>query len=394
MKKAVNVTVTVLFLALIFGLGVAFWIIPDSAISIEENRSDLQLFPSVTLKTWLDGSVNKELTDYYSEQFPLRSAWVKLHGLGELALGRGESSGVLLGKDGQLATRRFDAYVTHKITWSGTDYFSKSHVKRGTDALVELEQQLDAPLTVLLPPRTVDVMAGSLGYPAELSDELVEAVQTALTDGGVQSLDLLDTFRKLHDDGQYVYYRTDHHWTTRGAYVAYAALMKDWGLESEAMPEEAFTVRQIEDFYGRIYFKSGMFFVSPDTLEIWETADDDRYSVTAADGSVILESGFINESYLDEQDKYSAFLDTANHSIRIIKDKQATEPRPRLLVAHDSFANCLVPFLARHFDIVMVNLTKTPAEVSALAAEYQCDRVLVLCNYEYLVTSATVAAIG
>ena len=96
MKRNIDLTVTALFLVLIFGFGLAFWVIPDTDFSPEENRA-LQTFPTLSADNWLEGQVSSSLITYYSDQFPLRNAWVSLHALGELAMGRGESNGVLAG---------------------------------------------------------------------------------------------------------------------------------------------------------------------------------------------------------------------------------------------------------------------------------------------------------
>jgi hypothetical protein len=140
-----------------------------------------------------------------------------------------------------------------------------------------------------------------------------------------------------------------------------------------------------------------MYFTSPDTLEIWEAADgsDRRFTVLEPKGNnadeykTVIESGFISESYLEGKDKYGAFLD-GTHRILLITDKEAAargESRPRLLLARDSFANSMVPFLARHFDICMVNLSGGMTNLSELAAAYGCERVLIVCNRENLVTA-------
>lgn len=396
MKNKINITVTVLFLALIFGFGIAFWAVPDAEFSPEENR-DLRTFPAVTADNWLNGKMSAELVEYYSDQFPLRNLWVNLHALGELGMGRGESSGVLLGKDGQLAVRRFDAYLSRLERLENTDYYSDTHVQKGLDALVSLNKTLSdrhIPLCVLLAPRTVDVTAGDFAYPADLSDRLDSTIQDTLGGDKVNSVELLDTFRNMHDAGEYVFYRTDHHWTTKGAYTAYTAVMQSWGMEDQILPESYFTVRQVPDFYGTTHSRAGMSFVPADTLEIWEAADgsDSRYTVferTGDDVKTVIEAGFISEKYLSEKDKYGAFLD-GTHSILFIIDTEAAargENRPRLLLARDSFANSMVPFLARHFDICMVNLSGGQTNLSGLANEYGCSHVLVVCNRENLITS-------
>ncbi len=396
MKRKIDLTVTALFLALILGFGAAFWVVPDLTFSPEENRP-LQTFPDFTADNWLSGQVSSRLITYYSDQFPLRNTWVGVHALGELGALRGESNGVLVGKNGQLAVRRFDAYLSRFERLENTDYYSPAHVEKGLNALIALDETLThrgIPLCVLLAPRTVDVTVGDFAYPSDISDGLDDTIQATLGGAKVNSVELLDTFRGMHNAGEYVYYRTDHHWTTKGAYVAYAAVMESWGMEDQILPAETFTVRSIPDFYGTTHSRAGLSFIAPDTLEIWETPDDSRYAVLEHSGEglkPVTDSGFISEKYLSEKDKYSAFLD-GTHDMLFIVDQEAAdrgEPRPRLLLARDSFANSMVPFLARHFDIVMVNLTGNTdhSHLSALCREYACSHVLVVCNRENLITS-------
>ncbi len=389
MKQKINLAIMILFAALLLGFGVAFWAVPDEDFSASENRA-LQGFPTLSLEGWLDGSVSGKLTEYYSDQFPLRAAWVALHAIGELGSGRGESNGVLLGEGGQLAVRRFDAYVSLTERWEDTDYTVESHIDAGLEAILQLNKTLsdkDIPLCVLLAPRTIDVTISDFSYPSTLSDELDTKIQATLA--GINSVELLADLRARHEAGEYVYYRTDHHWTTAGAYTAYVAVMESWRMEADILPAETFTIRTVEDFYGTTYSRAGIFTVAPDTLEIWEAPDDADYTVRDADGRVVIEGGFISEKYLSEKDKYGAFLDGTHRLLTITNDKAAAEgvDRPRLLLARDSFANSMVPFLSRHFDIVMVNLSGGMTDLSALAAEYDCDRVLVVCNRENLVTS-------
>ena len=396
MNRKINITVTALFLVFIFGFGAAFWIRPDASDSPEENRP-LQTFPDVSLDSWLDGQVSSQLITYYSDQFPLRNGWVGLHALGELGLGRGESNGVLIGEGGQLAVRRFDAYLSRTERLEDTDHYSSAHVDKGLAAVVSLNQSLkeqNVPLCVLLAPRTIDVTVSDFSYPTHISDGLDATIQAAMQAGGVNSVELMDTFRDLHEAGEYVYYRTDHHWTTQGAYTAYCAVMESWGMGDEILPESDFTVREIPDFYGTTHSRAGLFFIPADTLEIWEAADgsDSRYTIFERSGEeakTVIESGFISESYLSEKDKYGAFLDGTHRMLFIIDQEAAArgESRPRLLLARDSFANSMVPFLARHFDICMVNLTGGMTNLTELCEEYGCQRVLIVCNRENLIAS-------
>ncbi len=290
MKQKIQIVISAMFLLLIFGFGIAFWVVPDTAFSTEENRV-LQEFPTVSVDGWLDGTVSAKLTDYYSDQFPCRTELVRLHALAELGRGAGESSGVLLGKDGQLAVRRFDMYLSRTERTESTDYYRPEHIQKGLDALVALDETLAAeniPLCVLLAPRTIDVVAEELSYPSLLSDRLDDTIRAELA--GINSVELLDTFREMYAAGDYVYLRTDHHWNSLGAYTAYAAVMTSFGMEADVLPTDFFTVREVPDFYGTTYSRAGIPFALADTLEIWEAADgsDADYTVCDARGETVI----------------------------------------------------------------------------------------------------------
>ena len=391
MKRKLNILICVLFVGLLSGFCIAFWVLPDRAVSENENRTLRQL-PTPTLSGCLNGSFTAAFTDYCSDQFPLRDECIRLAATMDLALGRGESGGVLYGRNGQQVRRLFNAYRSRTERAENTDYYDEAHVAASLTALSALRERLEAqgiPLTVLLAPRTVDV-ATAAGYPSVLSDRLHEQVETGLAT--VPHIDMTPDFRARFAAGEYVMYRTDHHWTTGGAYLAYRALMEAWGRGNEALSAGLFTVRRVEGFAGTTAARSGFPVQNPDVLELWETPWDTAYTVcTVTDGKQKpLLSGFVNEAYLTTRDKYGAFLDGTHRVITVEltdADPLASASRPRLLLARDSYASALIPFLARHFDIVAVDLSGGMTDLSSLAAAYDCTSVLVLCNLENLVTS-------
>lgn len=391
MKRKLNILICVLFVGLLSGFCIAFWVLPDRAVSENENRTLRQL-PTPTLSGCLNGSFTAAFTDYCSDQFPLRDECIRLAATLDLALGRGESGGVLYGRNGQQVRRLFNAYRSRTERAENTDYYDEAHVAASLTALSALRERLEAqgiPLTVLLAPRTVDV-ATAAGYPSVLSDRLHEQVETGLAT--VPHIDMTPDFRARFAAGEYVMYRTDHHWTTGGAYLAYRALMEAWGRGDEALSTGLFTVRRVEGFVGTTAARSGFPVQNPDVLELWETPWDTAYTVcTVTDGKQKpFLSGFVNEAYLTTRDKYGAFLDGTHRVITVEltdADPLASASRPRLLLARDSYASTLIPFLARHFDIVAVDLSGGMTDLSSLAAAYDCTSVLVLCNLENLVTS-------
>ena len=212
--------------------------------------------------------------------------------------------------------------------------------------------------------------------------------------------------RDKYDAGEYVYYRTDHHWTTYGAYIAYCELMKSWGLENDIIPKEAFQVEKVPDFYGTTWSKAGLKFVDSDTLELWSLGNDAQFTtncyaskrVKGEDGKPVIEkeaystfSSWLNRQYLEQKDKYATLLDGTHNEQTVFSNTETG--RERLLIVKDSFANALVPFLAQHYDLVVVNLANKLTNASSYAEEYDCDRNLIVYNWGNLIENNYLAAI-
>ena len=183
-------------------------------------------------------------------------------------------------------------------------------------------------------------------------------------------------------------------------------LMREWGMEDDILPEESFTVETIDDFYGTTWSRAGYKFVGPDTLEIWSLGNDNDFTTTCyAEKQIKGEDGkptrvkeatktfpgWLNRDYLAKKDKYAAFLDSTHNEQTVFKTTETG--RPRLLIAKDSFANTMVPFLAQHFDLVLVNLAGRMTDLTSYIEEYGCDRVLIVYNRANLIENNNLAAI-
>jgi len=379
MRKTINCATVILFLVLIFGFATAFLLSPDHDFSEEENRS-LRTLPDFSWHKLANGSYSEQINDYFADQFPLRDLFVGVKGFSEIALGKGENNGVLLGENGQLATRLFDVKDADGDTVSDFDGFDDEHIRLGADGVNRAAKNSAVPFHVLFTGRTIDITASSFAYSNDLGQELMQALDGYL-DPSVSRIETVDLLRQKHEDGEYVYYKTDHHWTTRGAYYAYVEVMRSFGMEEAVLPESAFAIQTVsEDFYGTAWSAGGMKFVSPDSVEFWLLGNESEFSVVA-DGREL--SDFYSREYLTKKDKYSAFLDGTHDVVTIIK-KGATD-RPTLLLLKDSFANALAPFLAQHFDLVLLNLSSVRADFTNVAKQveaYDADRVLLVYTIE------------
>ena len=391
MKKISHILTIVFFLAVVGGLAIAFWIIPDKSFSDNENRV-LSDMPSISLEKVLEGELSEDFNAYFTDQFPFRDTWLTWGSLTHLALGQKEANGVLVGNHGQLAVRKFDAYISLTERAEDTDQYSEAHLRKAAEALGALTDRVSVPVTVLPAPRTLDVAISAFDYPRTLSDALHDTLQGYFAEAGVDNLDLLPTFREMYDNGDYVYFRTDHHWTSLGAYTAYEALMTHWGMADEVIPYSAFDIHQVEDFYGTTWSRAGLSFIRPDTLTYMTLPDDQDYAVRDDKNEIIMK-GFVDTSFFDKKDKYGAFMSGTHRLLTVTYEGADTADRPRLLIARDSFASSLAPFLARHFDLVMVDLSGGMTDLSEYAATYDCDRILVIYNLENFITAAAATQI-
>ncbi len=376
MKHRHSIATVVSFVLLLCITTVAFWLIPDQTFSARENRG-LQTLPRFSREKLFTGEFSNACNDYFADQFPARDSLVTLKGALELLVGRGESNGILIGRGGQLAKRLFATARVDGDSAEDSDVIDREHLKNAADGINRASKNLDIPFAVFLTGRTVDVAASAFAYPAKMSDDMLATLREKV-DETVNYLDLVPSYRTRYDDGEYVYYRTDHHWTTLGAYYAYCDIMKAYGMENDIIPAEAFEKETVStDFYGTFASKSGFHFVPADTVELWLLGNEDSFLVTA--DSRTLDGGLYNRAHLEGNDKYSVFLD-GTHDVVTITKKDG-QSRPTLAIFKDSFANAVAPFLAQHFDLVLYNLSSPRTDytdVTAYTRACDADAALVL----------------
>ncbi len=395
--KFSSVFTIVLFLLLIFPLTVAFLIKDADEFSPEENRK-LQQLPEFTVEDFLSGKLSSDLNKYINDQFPLRDTFVGIKSFTEKLLQKGENNGVLLGKNGQLAVRIFSADdgEFHPASYSlpKTDLYFKNHIEESADAIIKLYNGLNdagIDVSVMVPPRTVDVASSAFNYPDTYSKMLTSHLSGLLKDIGY--VDVLPILKEKYDSGEYVYYKTDHHWTSLGAYYAYAEVMKSFGEEYYGINEfESVTVS--ESFLGTTYSKSGYKNIDPDTVTVLEHKDikstdfvTKRPFEKAENGGVTHIDGLYFQNALEQKDKYPYFLGGTTPYINITRN--SGEARERLVIIGDSFAFSLAPMLALHYDIDFVRL----ADWRSVLEMYDItdtDKVLVVWNFENIVTSSDI----
>ena len=357
-------------LLIIYGFSASMIASPDKDYSADENRY-LQTLPRFSIEALTSGKYTKDIASWCTDQMPLRNVFVGTKAVTETAILKSENNNVLLGTDGHIIAK--------------TDYINKSYVNKNVYALKAFADATDADVLVAVAPRSQDALIRYMPelYPAkEVSDEAFAYLNESLD--GLDSVDLLTPLRDRVDAGEYVYYRTDHHWTTLGAYYAYVEIMESYGITP--YPLEYFTREVVsEEFYGTTWSKAGMKWIASDSMEFFRFDGDDKLVTEIVDDGERIE-GLYERSYLAEKDKYSAFIGGNNGRVKIYLN--GGKERETLVLIKDSFGHSLAPFLAAHFDLDIIDLRYYKLSVHEVIAESGADKVLVMYNLDSF-TSAT-----
>ena len=307
-------------------------LLPDKDFSESENRS-LAQFPGVD--SLMEGSFLNDLGDWFADQFPGRDLWMTLNLNVNKRLGQKEASGVYLCADDyliQVPSAPNMEQVDRNL--AAINAFAASH------------PELNMVMTVA--PNAITVHADKLPANAPVRDQLADLAYLERSLEGVTFMDVTDTLMEYKD--QYLYYKTDHHWTSLGAYHAFAALAPAFGIYAPGPTE--YTVYPVSTtFEGTLSSKSGSH-ETQDTVEIYVPKSSIDYYVTYADSGKDI-SSLYNRAALDQKDHYTVFFG-GNYS-RVDITTTADTGRS-LLLFKDSYANCMVQFLYPYFDhITMID---------------------------------------
>ena len=343
---------------------------PDRAYSELENTT-LSQRPS--LSSFSADGLNKfftAYTKYVKDQVAGRDNWVALQSTVETkVMQKEQSGGILLGKEHMMFPRTYGLVSSETRT-----------LPKNTAALEALCQRYPGLVNVMLVPAASAVYPENVPAGAPLLDEdryldaLSEAVQTA----GGRFVDVRQTL--ADHKGEYIYYRTDHHWTSTGAYYAYQQLCTALGLTP--FDPSAHTARTAEGFYGTHYSKARTPDAESDTITYYDLPNAlTIYTVTApgqpAEGET---TGLYDTDKLSVYDKYAMFLHGNNGLSRIKGDGTG---RGRILVIKDSYANCFVPYLtANYADIDVVDFRNYNYGLDQLIADNGYDQILVLYSFD------------
>lgn len=345
------------FLAGFFALNV---FLADRDFSPKENRY-LQTLPRFSFSDLFSGDYTKKAENYCADQFVWRDLWISVKARCELLQGKKENNGVFLCRGERLLQ-----------TYTAPD---RAELERRAAAVNAFTENVKVPVTLALIPSAGEIYGELLpdGAAKDRQRDTVDAVYSAVTAETAELIRPLAAHKE-----EYIYYRTDHHWTSLGACYAYGALADALGYTANS--PEHYTPQTVSDsFLGTAYSSSGFFWVAPDSMEqfVPETAS---INVMKYDGNTSAGSGLYAPEMLSAKDKYRFFLGGNSPCVVIRKGK---EDLPSLLMIRDSYADALVPFLTEHFSTIhLLDLRYYLGSPADYVRENGIDAALILYSVD------------
>lgn len=298
----------------------------DREFSESENRN-LQQFPQVSR------SFLKDMGSYLADQFPFRDGWISLNLKVNTLLGQKEANGVYLGQDDYL------------LQIPGTPNEEQlARNLQAVDAFAAAYPEVHMSMTIV--PNAVTILADKLPENAPVRDQAADLQNIAGKLRNVEFLDVSPALLNRKDEP--LFYKTDHHWTSLGAYYAFQSIAPAYGI---VPPELAsYHIYPVSDsFEGTLASKSGSHRVK-DRVEIFVPEAYIDYYVNYADTGENISSLYKRDA-LNQKDHYTVFFG-GNHP-RLDITTTADTGRA-LLIFKDSYANCMVQFLYPYFDHITV----------------------------------------
>ena len=326
-------------------------LLPDRYYSEREKRTLMQK-PKFTVANFISGEFSDELEKYLTDQVPLRDGWVTMKTYMELAIGKRESVGVYICKD---------KYLMDKFT-----SYSKKQLVANAAALVDLQEKLAAEgisMNTILVPMAAQVLTDKLPAYAPVAD--YAAILQVLTDAGVDTTDVLSAL--VAHSSENIYYRTDHHWTSLGAYYAYCA----WrGIEPNV--DEWTQEILCDNFHGTTWNKVPLPSVPAEEITAWYKHIN--RSVSYNNGQYETDSIY-ERKYLSGSDQYAVFLNS-NQAQTVI---EGSGKSGKLLLIKDSYGNTFSQFPVEDYaEVHVLDLRFFKGDVTEYAKENGITDTLVL----------------
>lgn len=237
---------------------------------------------------------------------------------------------------------------------------------------------------VLLAPTSIEYYGPKIYNTGNHSQQKgLDIAYNALNDS-VKKINIRQTIR-MHTD-EYIYFRTDHHWTARGAYYAYTSFAQEAGFKPTSL--DTYKIGKVEGFVGSLYryTQAQVLKDNPDFVETFiptTNASGVIYSDVLMTNSkpVVIVSNTVKSS-----NKYLAFIQGDNPLTKITTDNKNGK---KIIVIKESYGNSFAPFLIDNYEeVYVVDPRRIDMNLATFANENEINDVLFI-NYMFAPSNKT-----
>ena len=359
-RKVQEQLVGIIFILTLFLFLIINVIVPDREKSVQENRM-LATKPKFRLSTLISGDYDEKFEAYMDDQFVGRDMWRKLKVTVDRIGGSRLENGVYIGKNGQLLEQ--------------IEVADETHLAANIKAIKSFsESQSKIPVRMMLVPDAANVLNHSLPALAKPEDQtqMFSMVRKDLGD----SVEWIDVSTELNKHKtEKIYYKTDHHWTTLGAFYAFQAVAPSLGIDGD-LSGKYVSYAVSDSFNGMLASKSGVNLGEKEQIDIYVPTEEDTDLIVDYVDEGKRSTSLYDSSKLKEKDQYTVFLG-GNSSLLDIRTVSTSTKR--LLLVKDSFANSFIPFLTPYYrEIVVVDPRYYSGTINDLMDSYRISEVLFL----------------
>ncbi|SCK03209.1 Uncharacterised protein [uncultured Clostridium sp.] len=359
-NKALNILMSLIFICFIIIIILFNILKVDKTFSEEENRT-LATMPKFTIRSFLNGDFTRDYTKYVEDNFAGKKGFVGIKTNLEKLEGKTEINSIFIGKDHYLIER-----------------FKKGPIEETNSKIAAInsfyERHSNLNTSFMLTPTATKVLEEKLPKYAPNDNQLsyIDNVFSELN----RNINTINPYEALKKNkNEYIFYKTDHHWTSKGAYIAYTVMCETLGL-TPTSTDDYNIVNVTNSFYGSLSSKIGIKGKKSDSIDVYIPKESD-FVVNYVNDQRKSTSLFDSE-YLDNKDKYEVFTG-GNHPL--INIKTLGDPTKKLLIIKDSYANCFLPFLTTHYsEINVVDLRYYYDNLDKLMENREITDVLFLYN--------------
>lgn len=322
--------------------------------------------PRFTIEKLVNGKYAEELDSYINDHFVFRNWWVKLKSFSEMTLGKDENNGVYIGKD---------SYLFEKFNVTNDNM---NNIKIAQDRINNFANKVQMPVYFMLVPNSIYINQDKL--PENVvpynQEELINNMYMNMP--YTKNVKVIDILKQNKD--KYIYFRTDHHMTSYGAYLTY----KEFCEVANIKPCELSDFKEVEvsnQFLGTFDSKAQIVNQKPDTITVYRNDINSNLEEVVYDKETT--KSMFNEEYLNTKDKYSYFLNGNNAKV-VVKTK--IKNGKKLLVIKDSYAHIMAQFLCQNYEEVhFIDPRYYNVPISDYAKENGITESLILYNVSNMI---------